>query len=76
MQPLMLAIGKVYGGLEVVSLARNPAHRCGKSYKVFVRCIHCKAEVYRDRSNVYSETLKSCGCRRKIATPKRGGKYQ
>ncbi len=72
----VLKVGETYGGLEILSLGQNPEYRCGKSYKVFVRCIHCKAEVYRDRSNVYSSALKSCGCRKNVVAVKPGGKYQ
>lgn len=75
MHTIGLIPGRVYGGLELISLERNPAHKNGNSYKVFVRCVHCKAEVYRDRSNVQSHSLRSCGCMRRVVSAKTRAKY-
>ncbi len=68
-------VGEVYGGLKIASIARNPNEKTKKNYKLLVECIHCQKLVYRDRSNVKSASLKSCGCRKSIQPKKRRSKY-
>lgn len=53
-RPSIIEVGKTYGGLKVVQVYTNET-------MILVECQRCGRQVKRNRSNVRSRRLKSCG---------------